>query len=127
MNHSDAPPDDLDEVFTALASRHRREVVLLLAQRPAAIQEVAGRIGLSLPAIHRHVKVLEAAHVVRRTKVGRVNVLALERTALRRLQAWTEQFAPWWGTDAETLGNYTAAAARATDPAGPTGTKGTEP
>ena len=98
--------DDLDEVFTALANHHRREVVQLLAVRPTTIGQLAQRVGLSLPAIHRHIKVLEAAHLVRRTKVGRGNVLSLERTALRRVQGWTDQFAPWWGTDSETLANH---------------------
>ena len=105
MNHESPPPDDLDEVFTALANRHRREVVQLLAVRPATIGQLAQRVGLTLPAIHRHIKVLEAAHLVRRRKVGRDNVLSLERSGLRRVQGWTDQFAPWWGTDSETLDN----------------------
>lgn len=94
MKYETPSPDDLDEVFTALANRHRREVVLLLAVRPATIGQLAQRVGLTLPAIHRHIKILESAHLVRRTKVGRVNLLALQRTALRRLQDWTDQFAP---------------------------------
>jgi len=118
-------PDDLDEVFTALANRHRREVVLLLAVRPATIGQLAQRVGLTLPAIHRHIKILESAHLVRRTKVGRVNLLALQRTALRRLQDWTDQLAPWWGTDAETLDNQATAAGPAADHAGTPGGKGT--
>ncbi len=103
MNYQPPRPDDLDEVFTALADRHRRQVVQLLAVRPATIGQLAQRVGLTLPAIHRPIKVLEAAHLVRRRKIGRDNVLSLERSALRRLQGWTEQFAPWWGTDSETL------------------------
>lgn len=124
MNHAPTAPE-LDDVFTALANRHRREVVLLLAERPATVGQVAKRVGLTLPAIHRHIRLLEAAHLVRRTKVGRVNLLALERTGLRRLQGWTDEFAPWWGTDAETLDNYAAAAERAADQAGSPGRKGT--
>ena len=129
MNHwssSPVDPDDLDDVFTALANRHRREVVLLLALHPASIAQLAARVGLTLPAIHRHVRVLEQAHLVRRTKKGRVNLLALERSSLRRLQAWTDQFAPWWGTDAETLDNHVAAARRAAEQAGDAGRKGTD-
>jgi DNA-binding transcriptional ArsR family regulator len=125
VKYTTSSPDDLDDVFTALANRHRREVVVLLAVRPATIGQLAERVGLTLPAIHRHIKVLESAHLVRRTKVGRVNLLALERTALRRLQDWTEQFAPWWGTDSETLHNHAAATERAADRAGTPGGKGT--
>ena len=126
---SDSPVDhgDLDDVFTALANRHRRDVVLLLALHPASITQLAARVGLTLPAIHRHVRVLEQAHLVRRTKKGRVNLLSLERSSLRRLQAWTDQFAPWWGTDAETLDNHLAAARRAAEEAGEAGRKGMDP
>ena len=130
VNNSEQSFDDLDEVFTALANRHRREVVVLLAERPASVQQVAARVGLTLPAIHRHVRVLETAHLVRRTKVGRVNLLALERSSLRRLQAWTGQLNPWWGTDAETLRNHAATKAPEATPrdhAGTSGTKGTDP
>ena len=61
---------------------------------------------LSLPAIHKHVRVLEDAAMVRRRKIGRTNFLALERGPLRRLQAWMDQFHPWWGTREESLENY---------------------
>ncbi len=124
MNSKNAAPDDLDAVFTALANPHRREVVLLLAQRPATIAAVAQRVGLTLPAIHRHIRVLETAHLVRRTRVGRGNLLALERVGLRRLQGWSDQFAPWWGTDTETLVNH-AVATRAADQTDTPGRKGT--
>jgi hypothetical protein len=52
--------------------------------------------------------VLEDAAMVSRRKLGRTNFLALEREPLSRLQAWTGQFNPWWGTGAETLENYAA-------------------
>ncbi len=44
--------------------------------------------------------------MVSRRKLGRTNFLALRREPLNRLQAWTGQLNPWWGTDAETLENY---------------------
>lgn len=97
---------DLGAVFGALANEHRREMVRLLALQPRAINQLADLRGLSLPAIHKHVRVLEDAAMVRRRKVGRTNVLALEREPLRRLRTWAEGFDPWWGTEAESLDNY---------------------
>ncbi|UCG40163.1 MAG: winged helix-turn-helix transcriptional regulator [Acidimicrobiia bacterium] len=97
---------DLDEVFAAMANEHRRAVVLALALRPHSISELADRRGLSLPAIHKHVRVLEDAGMVLRRKSGRTNWLALRRVPLRELQEWTEQFNPGWGTDEETLENF---------------------
>jgi DNA-binding transcriptional ArsR family regulator len=98
--------DDLSQVFDALANEHRREIVLLLALQPRSISQLAELRGLSLPAIHKHVRVLEDAGMVRRRKLGRTNFLALEREPLIRLQTWAGQFQAWWGTGAETLENY---------------------
>ena len=104
--------DDLSPVFDALANEHRREIILLLALQPRSISQLAELRGMSLPAIHKHVRVLEEAAMVSRRKLGRTNFLALEREPLSRLQAWTGQFHPWWGTDAETLENYSGALRR---------------
>lgn len=98
--------DDLSRVFDALANDHRRGIILLLALQPRSISQLAELRGLTLPAIHKHVRVLEDAAMVRRRKLGRTNFLALEREPLIRLQAWTGQFQAWWGTGAETLENY---------------------
>lgn len=100
--------DDLTRVFDALANEHRRELIRLLALQPRSISQLADLRGLSLPAIHKHIRVLEGAAMVSRRKLGRTNFLALEREPLTRLQAWTGQFDPWWGTGAETLENYAA-------------------
>jgi DNA-binding transcriptional ArsR family regulator len=104
--------DDLSGVFDALANEHRRAIIRLLALQPRSISQLAEFRGLSLPAIHKHVSVLEGAAMVSRRKLGRTNFLALEREPLSRLQAWTDQFHPWWGTDAETLENYADALRR---------------
>lgn len=98
--------DDLDPVFDALANEHRREIIHLLALQPRSISQLAEMRELSLPAIHKHVRVLENAAMIRRRKIGRTNFLALERGPLQRLQAWMERFQPWWGSDAESLENY---------------------
>lgn len=94
-------------MFDALANEHRRECVRLLALGPRSISDLAGRRGLSLPAIHKHVRILEAAGLVQRRKLGRVNVLALRREPLRGVSEWVAGFDPWWGTDDESLDNYT--------------------
>ena len=108
--------DDLSRVFDALANEHRRQIVLLLALQPRSISQLAEFRGLSLPAIHKHIRVLEEAAMVRRRKVGRTNFLALEREPLIRLHGWTAQFNAWWGTEGETLDNYIAYLQRDPDP-----------
>ena len=98
--------DELDAVFGALAHEHRRQMIHALSLRPHSISELADRRGLSLPAIHKHIQVLQDASLVRRRKTGRTTILALRREPLRQLQAWVDQFHPEWGTDTESLANY---------------------
>ena len=97
---------DLDRLFAALGNGHRREIVHLLGLQPAPISRLAAARGLSLPAMTKHVHVLEAAGLVTRRKVGRTTFLALERAAILDLQAWLRQFHAYWGTSKETLANY---------------------
>lgn len=102
-------------MFAALANRHRREIFELLALQPASIQQLARRLGVSLTAIHRHIRVLEDALLIRRKKSGRVNFLAINRAPLRRLQEWNEQFHAYWGSDEDSLENYIASISRTTE------------
>jgi DNA-binding transcriptional ArsR family regulator len=97
---------DLSGIFAALANDHRRTIVRELAVQPRSISSLADELDLSLPAIHKHIRVLEEAGLLRRRKVGRTNYLALERTPLQELQTWINEFQPWWGTGEESLTNY---------------------
>lgn len=113
VNHSEGEVT-LDAVIAALANPHRRGVIELLALQPATIQQVASHVGLSLPAINRHLAVLEQAGLLQRRKSGRVNFLAIRRAGLRLLQHWLHDFHPGWGSDDDTLSNYIAALDRST-------------
>lgn len=99
-------PDAFDDVMVALASAHRREMIRFLGLQPNTISTLAGLRGLSLPAIHKHVAVLEKAGLITRRKVGRSNVLTLNPLGLKNLQDWLSQFHTWWGAEGATLGNY---------------------
>jgi DNA-binding transcriptional ArsR family regulator len=99
-------PQELNRVFEALANEHRREIVYVLSLQPASIGRLAEMRGLSLPAIHKHIKILEEGGLVIRKKLGRTNFLALNRSSLRVLQDWLSQYHAYWGTNQETLENY---------------------
>ena len=71
----------LDSVLEALANPHRREIVYALGLQPCAISQLARMRGLSLPAIHKHVKILENAGLVSRRKTGRTTYLILNPRA----------------------------------------------
>mgnify|MGYP001806471991 CR=1 FL=1 len=99
-------PRELDAVFSALANAHRREIVRFLGQQPAAIHYLAELRGLTLPAINKHIGVLEGAGLVRRRKKGRTTFLTLDPAPLVLLQQWADQFHTHWGTGEGTFENY---------------------
>jgi len=100
------PGAELDLALAALANRHRREMVRELALQPQSISRLAAHRGLSLPAIHKHIGVMETAGLVRRRKRGRTTFLVLGREPFVALQAWLGEFHVWWGSDAASLDNY---------------------
>ena len=99
-------PQELDNSFEALANKHRREIIYVLSLQPYSISKLADMRGLSLPAIHKHIKILENAGMIIRRKIGRTNYLSLNRGSLRGVQDWLMQFHAYWGSDGETLENY---------------------
>ena len=104
------PTHKLDLLFDALANEHRREIIYSLSLQPSSISQLANLRGLSLPAIHKHIKVLESAGLISRQKSGRVNFITLNRASLRGVQAWLNQFRTYWDSGTETLSNYAHAA-----------------
>jgi DNA-binding transcriptional ArsR family regulator len=100
-------PPDLDNAFEALANKHRREIIYVLSLQPCSISQLASMRNLSLPAIHKHIKILENGGMIIRKKIGRINFLALNRKSLHGLQDWLMQYQTYWGNDEETLENYT--------------------
>ena len=81
-------PPDLDIIFEALAHIHRREIIYILSLEPCSISKLAFLRNLSLPAIHKHIEVLEEGGIVTRRKIGQTNFLTLNRESLRGLQDW---------------------------------------
>lgn len=101
-------PEDLklDTVFSALANEHRRAIVRAVGLQPCSISQLARFRGLSLPAMHKHVGILEDAGLVTRRKVGRTTFLTLKRESLSVLQQWLDQYQTHWGSDQASLENY---------------------
>jgi len=92
-------PQDLDIIFEALANKHRREIIYVLTLGPCSISKLAFLRNLSLPAIHKHIEILEKGGMVTRRKIGQTNFLALNRASLSGLQGWLTRINP---TGAET-------------------------
>lgn len=82
--------DELSEVLAALADPTRRDIVGRLAEGDATVTELASPYDMSLQAVSKHVKVLEAAGLVSRRPVAQARVVHLEAGALDLVAAWAE-------------------------------------
>jgi|SRR5581483_6021588 len=96
----------LDKIFEGLASPKRRGIITTLAYRPATISQLAEEHQLSLPAIHKHIKILESAQLIQRRKFGRTNFVAFNARSMSMAQDWINQYSTAWGSNQETLENY---------------------
>jgi DNA-binding transcriptional ArsR family regulator len=88
--------DELDSVFAALSDPTRRAIIQRLSADGATVTELAEPFAMSLPAISKHLRVLQEAGLVSRTKDGRIHRLQLEADALKEALAWLEQYREFW-------------------------------
>jgi len=87
---------DLDLLFGALADATRRRIVDRLAVSEATVTELAAPFSISLPAISRHLKVLEHASLITRTKQGRWRRARLSPTSLASAATWLARYERLW-------------------------------
>ena len=96
----------LDRVFRALGDRTRRTLLARLARGPAMITELAEPFGISLPAVSRHVRVLERARLVERTVEGRVHRCSLRAEPLSEAERWLADYREFWTGTLEALAGH---------------------
>jgi DNA-binding transcriptional ArsR family regulator len=89
-----APP--LDLAFAALSDPTRREIVSRLARGAVRVTDLARPFDMSLNAVSKHVKVLESAGLVRRTRAGREHHIALQPEPIRRIAVWASRYERFW-------------------------------
>jgi DNA-binding transcriptional ArsR family regulator len=95
--------DRLDRVFRALGDRTRRRLLATLARRPMMVTELAAPFAMSLPAVSRHIRVLETAGLVSRTVDGRVHQCSLDAAPLKSAEAWLGYYRQFWEGSLESL------------------------
>lgn len=88
--------DHLDLVFRALADRTRRSLLARLEREPANITELAAPFEMSLPAVSKHIRVLERAGLVRRSVEGRVHRCRLDTAPLEQADRWLAHYRVLW-------------------------------
>lgn len=93
-------------VFRALGDPTRRGIVEHLAQGPATLSALAGPLGISLPAVHQHMAVLEEAGLAACEKRGRVRLCRLDPKGLGAAEQWIADRRRLWEARLDALGNY---------------------
>jgi len=96
----------LDETFAALANATRRAILARLAQGDATVNELAEPFELTLPAISKHIKVLQRAGLVARGQRAQFRPCSLEPAALEAVSAWAEQYRPIWEARFQRMDDY---------------------
>lgn len=99
------PSISLDDVFSALSDPTRRAILERLARSEASVMELAAPFEMSLPAISKHLRVLEHAGLVAREREGRVHHMRLVATAMRDAAEWLAHYQGFWD---DQLGNLAA-------------------
>lgn len=100
---------NLNAVIVAISDPTRRAIVGRLARGPARISDVAAPFSMSLTGVCKHVRVLERAGLVRRTRHGRENTLELSAEPLREVARWISQYERFWNTRLDRLEEFFAA------------------
>ena len=95
--------DELSVIFAALADPTRRAILARLADGDANVTELAEPFSISLPAISRHLKVLENAGLISRSRSGQWRSSTLQAAPLREATAWMEQYRQFWDENFDRL------------------------
>ena len=100
------PADRLSETFAALAHPTRRAILSRLAQGEASVSELAEPFEMSMPAVSRHIRVLERAGLVQQGRRAQYRPCTLDTSPLTEVSEWTEQVRDVWETSFDRLDDY---------------------
>jgi DNA-binding transcriptional ArsR family regulator len=98
----------LDATFQALADPTRRAIVAALARGQASVTELAKPHRMSLPAVMKHLRVLQRAGLVTQRKRGRIRRCRLAARPLKNAEAWISQYRAFWEMQFDALDRYLA-------------------
>jgi DNA-binding transcriptional ArsR family regulator len=96
----------LDRTFAALADPTRRAILSRLAAGEASVTELAEPFEMSLPAVSKHLKVLERAGLIARGRERQWRPARLEAGPLKEVAAWTERYRRFWEESYDQLDEY---------------------
>ena len=99
-------PDQLSNTFAALADPTRRAILARLASGEASVTELAKPFHMSMPAISKHLKVLERAGLIAHGREAQWRPRRLEPTALKQVHEWVEHYRQFWEQSFDRLDAY---------------------
>ena len=99
-------PDRLSMTFSALADPTRRAILARLASGAASVGELAEPFAMSLPAVSKHLKVLEHAGLITRGREAQWRPCQLEAGPLKDAADWLEHYRRFWEQSFDRLGDY---------------------
>jgi DNA-binding transcriptional ArsR family regulator len=98
--------DTLDKTFSALADPTRRRILESLSHKEWRVTDLAEPFAMSLPAVSKHLGVLENAGLLKRRRLGREHYLKLEAAPMRRASSWIERYRKFWEGSLDNLAEY---------------------
>ena len=98
--------DRLDQTFAALANTTRRAILARLAEGEATVNELAEPFDMSLPAISKHIKVLERAGLIIQGQKAQFRPCTIDVTPLQEVSNWTEHYRHIWEERFDQMDDY---------------------
>jgi DNA-binding transcriptional ArsR family regulator len=96
----------LDRTFAALADPTRRRILARLARGDRCVTDLARPYSMSLPAVSKHLRVLENAGLIRRRRCGRMHSLKLEAAPMKQASKWIDDYRRFWEGSLDRLEAY---------------------
>lgn len=100
------PDDPLSLTFAALADPTRRAILARLSRGEATVKELAEPFDMTLPAVSKHLRVLERAGLISQGRKAQWRPCKIEATPLREMSQWVEQYRHIWEERFDRLENY---------------------
>jgi DNA-binding transcriptional ArsR family regulator len=98
--------DRLDAVFAALSDPTRRTILARLSRKEFSVTELSEPLSISMPAVSRHLRVLETAGLISRSKRGRVHYCRVRDNALRHAANWILQQRAFWEQQLDAVARF---------------------
>ena len=98
--------DRLSQIFAALANSTRRAILARLAEGEATVNELAEPFDMSLPAISKHIRVLERVGLITQGQKAQYRPCTIDVTPLKEISTWTEQYRHIWEVRFDRMDDY---------------------